>query len=209
MQAHSSGRCLQTTSSRLIRQLWPRGSVRKGKGAADVLQVNVRPRADTRVSGQIKYSLQATMARLTPDGAWVIYRRESRSGQRLMRVAITGGASQEIAAGTLIDGGVRCTILPASVCAIAERSADRRHLVFTSIDIDKGRGRELARVDAATHTEYRWALSPDGTRIAILDATQARIHVVSLTGMPSQDLEIAGLNTPGYLSWTHDGQGLS
>jgi eukaryotic-like serine/threonine-protein kinase len=147
-------------------------------------------------------------ARLTPDGAWVIYRRESRSGPRLMRVAITGGASQEIAAGTLIDGGVRCTILPASVCAIAERSADRRHLVFTSIDIDKGRGRELVRVDAATHTEYRWALSPDGTRIAILDATQARIHLVSLTGMPSQDLEIAGLNTPGYVSWTHDGQGL-
>jgi serine/threonine protein kinase len=148
-------------------------------------------------------------ARLTPDGASVIYRRESRrNGQRLMRVAITGGASQEIAAGNLIDGGVRCTILPASVCAIAERSADRRQLVFTSIDIDKGRGRELARFDAATHPEHRWALSPDGTRIAILDATQARIHIVSLTGMPSQDVAISGLNTPGYVSWTHDGEGL-
>jgi len=97
-----------------------------------------------------------------------------------MRVAITGGASQEIAAGTLIDGGVRCTILPASVCAIAERSAGRQ-LVFTSIDIVQGRGRELARFDAVTNTDFRWALAPDGTGIAILDATQARIHVVSIS----------------------------
>ena len=66
----------------------------------------------------------------------------------------------------------------------------------------------MARFDAVTNTDFRWALAPDGTGIAILDATQARIHVVSLTGRPSQDVEIAGLNTPGYVSWTHDGEGL-
>ena len=147
-------------------------------------------------------------ARLTPDGGSVIYRRESRGRQRLMRVPITGGASQEIAAGTLVDGGVRCTILPANVCAIAERSADGRHLVFTSIDTDKGRGRELARLAAAADSEYRWALSPDGTRIAVLDAPRARIHILSLTGMRSQELEVAGLRAPSYVSWTHDGEGL-
>ena len=68
-------------------------------------------------------------ARLTPDGAAVLYLvepswRGSRM-QRLMRVALTGGPSREIASGDFVNGGARCTEGPVWLCAIAERSADR------------------------------------------------------------------------------------
>jgi hypothetical protein len=64
--------------------------------------------------------------------------------------------------------------------------------------MDKGRGPELVRVDADANSEYRWALAPDGSRIAVLNAKDARIDIVSLMGMPSQDLEVKGRNTFGY-----------
>jgi Tol biopolymer transport system component len=147
-------------------------------------------------------------ARVTPDGAWVLYRRESTGSPRLMRVPITGGASRELLAGAFVEGGARCSVLPASLCAIAERSGDGRQVVFSSIDIDHGRGRELARFDADAHGTYRWALSPDGTRVALLNTMDAKVHLVSLTGMPLQHLEVQGSISPGYLSWTSDGKGL-
>jgi Tol biopolymer transport system component len=149
-------------------------------------------------------------ARLTPDGASVIYlvaptRRVSTGTQRLMRVPIAGGASREVVSGRFIDGGARCTVLPARLCAIAERSGNGRQLVFTSIDVPGGRGHELARVDADADGDYRWALSPDGARIAVLNVVGGRIHVLSLTGTSPVDVEIKGSNTLGYVSWTSDG----
>ncbi len=125
-----------------------------------------------------------------------------------MQVPITGGASREILTGTFVDGGARCAVLPATLCAIAELSAGGRQLVFTSIDVIAGRGRELARMNIGGKGEYRWALSPDGTRIAFLDVWRPRIAVLSLTGMPPIDVEVKGHSTLGYVSWTADGNRL-
>ncbi len=147
-------------------------------------------------------------ARVTPDGAWVIYRRESSSGVRLMRVPITGGVSREFVTGRLADGGVRCAVLPARGCVIAQRSVDGRQVVFTSIDIDSGRGAELAHLAADPDTQYRWALSPDGGGIAFFSATDSTIHVVSTTGSPPRDVSLQARKGLGYVSWTSDGKGL-
>ena len=126
-------------------------------------------------------------ARLTPDGNEVLYsaatrRPFSRSTQRVMRVPIGGGASHEVVAGTFVDGGARCTVLPARLCAVAERRADTRQITFTALELPDARGRELARFDADINGDYRWALSPDGTRIAVLNTRSARVVILSLTG---------------------------
>jgi serine/threonine protein kinase/Tol biopolymer transport system component len=152
-------------------------------------------------------------ARLTPDGADVLYLAlpgwfDVKGTQRLMRVPVTGGASQQVVTGAFVDGGARCTALPAKRCAIAERRADGRQLVFTSIEIDKGRGVELARIDAIPNADYRWALSPDGSRIAVLNTFDGGIRVVSLAGLPSRDVDIKDRKKLGYLSWTSDGKRL-
>ena len=146
-------------------------------------------------------------ARVTPDGTAVIYRRESSGGVRLMLVPITGGVSREFVTGKLVEGGVRCAVLPARVCVIAERSGDGHQVLFSSIDTDNRRGPELARVNAEFDTDYRWALSPDGRRIAFFGATDPKIHILSTTALP-QDLEVRGRKSLGYLSWSSDGKQL-
>jgi len=150
-------------------------------------------------------------ARLTPEGASVLYLgepRHSRGSRRLMQVPVTGGTSREILTGTFVDGGARCAVLPATLCAIAELSAGGRQLVFTSIDVLSGRGRELARVNIGGKGEYRWALSPDGARIAVLDVKRPNIDVLSLTGLPPIHVEVKGHSALGYVSWTADGNRL-
>jgi serine/threonine protein kinase len=149
-------------------------------------------------------------ARLTPDGASILYSAmptwgAARGTQRLMRVPVEGGASRESASGRFVDGGAKCTVLPAALCAFAERSADGRHLVFTAVEAAGGRGRELLRADADPTRVYRWALSPDGSRVAVLDTSQPKIRVLSLTGQPPHDIVVNEAGTLGYVSWTADG----
>ena len=147
-------------------------------------------------------------ARVTPDGDWVIYRRELSGRVQLMLVPITGGASREFTTGKLVEGGVRCAVLPSRVCVIAERSGDARQVVFSSIDTDYRRGPELTRVNADPDIEYRWALSPDGRRLAFVGATDPKIHVLTTTGLRLQDLEVRARKSLGYISWTSDSEGL-
>jgi serine/threonine protein kinase/Tol biopolymer transport system component len=152
-------------------------------------------------------------ARLTPDGAGVLYLVQGgslspRGAARLRLVPIGGGPSRDVVSGTFVDGGARCAVLPARACAIAERSRDGRALVFSSVDPAGGRGRELARVAAAAGADYRWTLSPDGGRIAVLDARHARIDVLSLAGEAPRAVDVHGSTSLGYVSWTSDGRGL-
>ena len=151
-------------------------------------------------------------ARLTPDGRSVLYLGAKRGllsrRERLMRIGIDGGEPAEILAGPFVDGGARCAVSPATRCAVAERSADRRHLVFTSIDPMTGRGAELHRVDADANAEYRWALSADGARIAWLNLAIAKVHIVTLHDHSSREIAIADARRLGYISWLPDGSGL-
>jgi Tol biopolymer transport system component len=150
-------------------------------------------------------------ARLTPDGRSVLYLVQPKRGdptQQVMSVPVTGGVLRSVVTGKFVDGGARCAILPAKLCAVAERSPDGRQLVFTSIELPGGRGRELARFAIEAGGDYRWALSPDGARIAVLNARAARIHVLSLTGLAPIDFLVRGAKTLGYVSWSADGRGL-
>jgi Tol biopolymer transport system component len=150
-------------------------------------------------------------ARLTPDGAAVLYLvMASRPGAagRVMRVAVAGGPAKEIVSGKFIDGGARCAVAPATVCATAERSDDGRQIVFRSIEFSNTPRRELARADADADSDFRWALSPDGVHIAFLDTRKPVIEVLSLAGSPPMAIDVKRQGRLGYLSWTGDGNGL-
>jgi Tol biopolymer transport system component len=102
----------------------------------------------------------------------------------------------------------RCARTPATLCAIAERSADRKQLVFTAFNSLKGRGRELAKFNADATAAYWWDLSPDGTRIAILKLHEGRIQILSLNGRAPQQITVKGWNTLTSVFWAADGKGL-
>jgi len=156
------------------------------------------------------------LPRVSPDGAWVLYLsapKESGSSTpiRLMRIPITGGTPKVVLT-TSNDGvrSLRCARSPASLCTIGEQTADRKRLIFTAFDPIEGRGRTLAQFDTkpTTDARYAWDLSPDGTRIAIVERSKATIHLLSLGGHAPAEVVVKGWSSLQTLDWTADGKGV-
>ena len=149
---------------------------------------------------------------LSPEGSWVLYTvSPADSGpsvpDKLMRIPITGGSPQLVMTAN-IEEKPRCARSPATLCAIAERSADRKQLVFAAFDPVNGRGRELGKWNTDETADYPWDLSPDGTRIAILKNREGQIHILSLNGRVPQEITVKGWNILTSAVWTADGKGL-
>ena len=148
---------------------------------------------------------------LSPDGSWILYTITSEDGNpsvpyKLMRVPASGG-SPELVLTADFEERPRCARSPATLCAIAERSADRKQLVFTAFDPVNGRGRELAKSNTDAMIDYHWDLSPDGTRIALLKHREGRVQILSPNGRAPQNITAKGWNTLSSVVWTADGKG--
>jgi Tol biopolymer transport system component len=160
---------------------------------------------------------------MSPHGDWILFnccfdalRWESMS---LMRVRVDGGPAETVfplisSPEPLTPFAVRnvqpprCTQAPADLCAIAERRSGGKQLVFTSFDLVKGRGRELASYDIDPTASYKWDLSPDGTRIAVLKASGEHLHILSLANEGVSEITIKKWNTLETVDWSTDGKGL-
>lgn len=128
---------------------------------------------------------------------------------RLMRVPIEGGEEpQAVTSGQFVNGGARCSVQPAQLCAIAERSDDGKALIFTAVNPVGGRAHELTRVDITGFADVRWDLSPDGTRIAVLDARGTQIRIVLIDGPAAEQITLHGQHGLGYVSFTSDSRGV-
>ena len=163
---------------------------------------------------------------VSPDGLSLIYALnprdlggESALPSRIMLAPITGGVPRWLIT-TSLTGQPRCARSPATLCAIAERAPDGKQLIFTALDLDKGRGGELTRILIEPGASYSWDLSPDGTRIAIAKGPGKRIDILSLNGHASQaimvkdwdigaDTRIVTSKAEGVdFAWAADGKGL-
>jgi eukaryotic-like serine/threonine-protein kinase len=156
--------------------------------------------------------------RLSPDGKWIFYialpRADSPSQpltpspvHRLMGVPISGGSPRFVMTAD-IYGEPHCSRLPATICAIAEQTADRRQLIFTAFDVN-GRIRELLRfnTESKSYFDYVWDLSPDGTRIAILKSSESLIRILSLRDESSKDVVPKDGSALESVNWAADGKG--
>jgi eukaryotic-like serine/threonine-protein kinase len=152
-------------------------------------------------------------ALVSPDGKWLfgiprLKPRDSKDQDRLMRIPLAGG-SPELVTTIASAAQVYCARPPSSLCALAERTDDRKHLIFTSIDALKGRGPELASFDLDPGIEYwHFDISPDGTRLAVSGNPHGPIHIFSLRGHPEQVIPATFNNLMGQFFWAADGKGL-
>jgi serine/threonine protein kinase len=165
---------------------------------------------------------------LSPEGSWLYYTMKSYDEgpaeshkmmrdpvtgilpvqtSQLMRVPIQGGSPQSVLTAR-IEEWPRCARSPSSLCAIAERTPDRRQIIFTALDPVKGRGLELARFDTDATADYHWDVSPDGTRIALLKHRDARVHILSLNGAAPRQITSREWTMLSSVVWTADGKGL-
>jgi len=147
--------------------------------------------------------------RVSPDGAWIVYRVSSPRPQ-LMRVPISGGVREPVPNGllpTTIEDSVRCARSPANFCMITERTPDRRQLTFTALDPVSGRRRELTRFRLDDPGAlYGADISLDGTRIAVLNVRTGLIRILSVGGALLHEITVRNFLTA--LDWAADGKGL-
>jgi eukaryotic-like serine/threonine-protein kinase len=113
-------------------------------------------------------------ASLTPDGAWVIVSANPQepSKRRLLRIPASGGTPETI----LTPAGpaeVQCAFSGSRICVLSE--AIGKQEVFSAIDPVRGRLEEVAKTD--NQSTY-WSLSPDGSRIALVDYLSDSVHVL-------------------------------
>jgi Tol biopolymer transport system component len=124
---------------------------------------------------------------------------------RLMRMPVTGGPPELVL--TASFNGYWCARSPSTLCAFAERTPDRKELVFTAFDPIRGKGQELSRFGTDPNADYGWSLSPDGTRIAICKTEGNHVYVLPLDGSPVRDLTVAGWSGFNSFDWSVDGKG--
>ena len=162
---------------------------------------------------------------VSPDGLSLIYTLlpkepggESLPPSRVMLAPIAGGVPRQLMT-TALAGQPRCARSPATLCAIAERTPDSKQLIFTALDLEKGRGSELTRFIIDPDGNYNWDLSPDGTRIAVANGPGRRIDILSLNGRANVAIMVKGWdigaddrvsNTAEGVDfdWAADGKGL-
>ena len=152
------------------------------------------------------------LPRTSPDGQWVLYTIKTGEGAssgwtKLMRVAASGGDPEAVLTANLY-GPPSCANPPAKLCAIAEQSPDLKQLIFTAVDPQSGRGRELIRSDVDPKGNYVWSLSPDGTRIALLNTVLGPIHILSSARKASLEVKLKGWNSLDSVSWATNGASL-
>jgi len=157
-------------------------------------------------------------ARLSPDGAWVLYFVAPKvkdaadpylAPARLMRVPVAGGNREQVLTARTLHRPA-CARAPVNLCVISEKSADMREMIFTAFDPVGGRGKELARFaadpEARFPNDYFWDLSPDGGTIAILQSGYPSIHFISLNGGGTRTIEVKGWEKLWSVNWAVDGR---
>jgi eukaryotic-like serine/threonine-protein kinase len=139
-------------------------------------------------------------ARVTPDGAWVLYRHD----RRLMRVPLAGGPTEMVVEGR---GPVSsdCATPPSTRCVMSELTGS--DVTFSEVHPLRGRGRELRRVITASPDFTNWRLSPDGNFIALVDFGD-RVRIFDLAGGSAVDLSVSSWTAFEFVAWARDGQGV-
>jgi Tol biopolymer transport system component len=152
--------------------------------------------------------------KVSPDGKWLLYVRSPESDVRsapheLMRVAISGGSAQTLFSFPHGHGEPSCPKISSSTCVIFERSQDRKEVIVTAFDPVKGLDDELTRTGLDPNMDgWDAALSPDGTRVAVISGSPGQIKIVSLRGEPTRQFQVK--DSPGLLNstWASDGKAL-
>jgi Tol biopolymer transport system component len=153
--------------------------------------------------------------RRTPDGKSLVYlgvgengRWPARGPEPVMRVSVGGGAPERLFVAKF-DSVISCARSPSQICAIAERSEDKREKIVTAFDPAKGRGSVLLQVPLDPNMDDEWTeISPDGTRIAVSQSSAGPIHIYSIHGKVLQSVHVKGWSDILNFAWAADGKSL-
>lgn len=143
-------------------------------------------------------------ARMSPDGAWVLYPNgDYPKTDRLMRAPLAGGPSEVVLNRVNIQD-FSCPRSPGSQCVLLESSTDGKEDVFSNFDPLTGSLSEAFRTPRKT---IRMVLSPDGSMIATISRDPSgAIEIRSRSGQIKTTIRIKGWPNPVTLYWAADGK---
>ena len=137
------------------------------------------------------------------DGAWLIAAAKLGEARKRhwVRIPVSGGTPETILepAG---PGEVKCAPVGSQICVLSELVGKKE--VFSTIDPVRGRLAELTKLD----TGYGdWSLSPDGSRIALVENMGDSVHLLDLKTKQIQVLRLTPPQTGlQSLAWSADGK---
>jgi serine/threonine protein kinase/Tol biopolymer transport system component len=173
-----------------------------------------RQNLDSRVSQMLIATPREDFhANLTPDGRWLLFMQGplgSLLPGTVARAPAAGGRPEEVVKSGVVDE-FRCALPGGKRCIARAVLTDQKIYIYYELDPIRGLGRELARTQWAQNIYGDWALSPDGTEVAVPnhDPRTAVIRMLSLDKpeIPERELPIPGLANISGLNWTADGAG--
>jgi hypothetical protein len=155
------------------------------------------------------------MARLSPDGAWLVIEGEpSGPGKMaLYRVPIRGGISQLLFP---VEGLTQywCTDKTANFCVLGRPDPHKNELVISSFDPLIAKEKDLMRItvepgtDAGVGMDYAWQISPDGSWIGIAKRHGNTIRLVPLGKDQARTITINGYSDLTDLNWAVNSRSL-
>ena len=150
-------------------------------------------------------------AQTAPGGKWILYWAVTHidgrppSTKQLMRLPVTGGSPEKILEALNSDDvSFQCSHLAQSGCVLSKPESGK--LALYSLDPIQGLGRQVHALD---FVPAYWALSPDGSHLAITTAARdPQLMLVSLVNLARKTLAVA----PGWairdVAWESDGKSL-
>jgi serine/threonine protein kinase len=146
-------------------------------------------------------------ARTSPDGRWVLYLTTLDAKlAEVMRVPLSGGSPERVTS-TASGATLSCSRTEQGSCVIAERTPDQKEIVFSALNPMSGRGPALARI-AATPELHPWALSPDGSTIALHGERSNHFDLIATKTGRRTSLEVGVGSMLGPISWSPRGDEL-
>jgi serine/threonine protein kinase/Tol biopolymer transport system component len=156
-------------------------------------------------------------AGLSPDGSWILYVESARTApgappvpHRLMRRPVGGGSPELVLEypASLSPEGFWCPLKPGPPCVLGQREGNQ--LAFYSLDPVRGKGEELGKIEVSPDRFKSWNVSPDGSRLVLVDHHKyhARIEELTLKDRTWHELSLE----PGWgelqsIAWAADGKG--
>jgi serine/threonine protein kinase/Tol biopolymer transport system component len=153
---------------------------------------------------------------MTADGSWLLYAESAYTApgappgpERLMRRPAGGGSAEmvlEEPAGK--QWQYACPLKSGSPCVLGEREGKVEY--FYSLDPGRGKGPQLGKIEVSETDMSGWALSPDGSRLALVVEYKyrGRVELLNLEDGAWHELAVepywGGLQS---IAWAVDGKG--
>lgn len=155
------------------------------------------------------------MARMSPDGAWMIVEGEPAGlgKMALYRVPISGGVPQRLFS---VEGLSQywCTNKAANFCVLGRPDPAKSELAISSFDPLSATDKHLLRIplepgtNAGVGADVAWQISPDGAWIAFLMRHKNSIRLVPLRKDRARTIAVNGYSDLTDLSWAVNSRSL-